>query len=303
MAMTVCKLRRVELAGVLLACILLIGLCAPARAISISSDLSASALRVTDTLTLRIVAEWAGSEGLYHFRTPRPVANPHLRLSGQRVGGSSQLDDGAFQSMKSWTFSFVCVEAGTTLVVPPTVIYTNTETDLADSVAGYPMPLTVGSAPPPPFDYKQAGLYLLAFLVVVVVGYLIGRLVVRRQRARRLAAAQRSPEEIAADLLADLEEQKREDRSAQFYTDLEKIILGLWEARLGEGLAGKTPEEAVRVLEQNGVSAEEIEHLQAVLTECHNVRFGGGQVDIQTMDKSLQTVGNWLKPGAGSPGI
>ena len=271
-----------------------------AAGMTVSSELSATGLRVADTLVLRVVARWEGGEELYRFSTPRPGDNPYLQLAGQSVGGQARLEDSAFVSEKSWHFSFVCVLPGSTEVVPPVIVYTNTETEVTDSVVGSPMFLAIGAAPEPPFDYRRGWPYLLALIIAGVVVFAALRLTQIRRRATKSKKLHQTPEEEAAQLLEALQALKREDRGEQFYTDLEKIILGLWEARAGRRLAGKTPREVADILDESGVDDEVIGPVRATLTECQNARFGGGRVDIETMENSLETVQAWVKPPDGS---
>ena len=269
-------------------------------AISVSSDLSATSLRVTDTLVLRISARWEGEEALYRFATPRPVENPSLQLTGQTVGGSQRLENGVFISQKTWHFAFICVQSGTTEVVPPVIAYTNNETGAADSAIISPISLTIAPAPPPPFDYTRLWPYVLG-LVVVSIGAYAGMMIVRRRRRAALhRKLHKTPEEQAAELLEALKPLKREDKSEQFYGDLEKVIQGLWEARAGRRLAGKTPTEVAQVLLEAGVSEAEYATVREVLVQCHHARFGGGSGGYDAMDKSYQIVSAWLKPPTGS---
>jgi len=288
------------IAGLLRVCFIgaaiFLALVRPVGAITVSSELSATALRATDTLVLRVVARWDGGEELVHFATPRPVDNPHLQLAGQSVGGESRLEEGEFVSEKTWHFSFVCVLPGSTQVVPPIIVYTNTQTEVTDSVIGSAMMLSIGPAPEPPFDYGKLWPYLMGLIVISLVAFSGVRLLLHRREAARQRESHQTPEEKAAELLDTLRPLKREDRCEQFYTDLEKIILGLWEARMDQRLVGKTPPEVADILRNGGVGDEIIQSVREVLTDCHTVRFGGGRVTLQTMDASFGAVEAWVKP-------
>jgi len=280
--------------------VLLLGLEGSAGGITVSSELSGTALRVADTLVLRVMARWEGGEEMYRFSTPRPGDNPYLQLAGQSVGGQARLEDSAFVSEKSWHFSFVCVQPGSTQIVPPVIVYTNTETEVTDSVVGSPMFLAIAAAPEPPFDYRRGWPYLLALIIAGVVVFAALRIAQIRRQAAKNRKLHQTPEDEAAQLLEALQPLKREDRGEQFYTDLEKIILGLWEARAGRRLAGKTPREVANILDESGVDDEVIGRVRATLTECQNARFGGGRVDIATMENAFETVQAWVKPPDGS---
>lgn len=289
---------RIQIFGVAAALLLLAG--SASAGVTVSSELSAQALRATDTLVLKVIARWDGGEELYRFATPRPVTNPHLRLAGQSTHGEAQLVEGVFASEKIWLFDFVCTAPGSTEVVPPAVVYTNAETEMVDSVLGSPMVLSIGPAPAPPFDFGRLWPYLIGLLFVGFVAYLGVRILqVRAQRARSRELHQ-TPEEEAAALLEELRALKREDRCEQFYTDLEKIVLGLWEARVSRRLVGKTPGEVAEILRERGVDDVSVAGVQAVLTDCHTVRFSGGRVSLQTMDVSFGAVASWLKPPGGT---
>ena len=277
----------------LLLCTALLG---RACAITVSSELSATTLPATDTLVLRVAVHWEGGEDLYRFATPRPPENPHLRLTGQSVGGSTNLAQGAFVSDKTWLFSFVCVQPGSTQVAPPVIVCTNTETGQTDSVGGSPMLLTIGAAPTPPFDYSRLGPYLLGLAVIVIVVFAGVKFVQRRREMAQSRELHKSPKQQAAELLEQLRPLMREDQCEKFYATLEKIILGLWEARVGRRLAGKTPQEVAAILRENGFAKEEAERVGQTLTDCHTVRFGGGRVAIQTMEVSLGAVQSWVSP-------
>jgi hypothetical protein len=268
--------------------------------VQVSCELSATSLRATDTLALRLTARWDGGEGLYRFATPHPVLNPHLQLAGQSTHGGAQLADGAFTSEKVWLFNFVCVTPGSTEVVPPVVVYTNTETEVIDSVSGSPMLLTIGPAPAPPFDFGRLWPYLLGLFLAGALAYLGLRLFQRHRLAQRSKKLHKTPEQQAAELLDDLRALKREDRCEQFYADLEKIALGLWEARIGRRLIGKTPSEVAGILQEQGVDEETRNSVRDVLTDCHTVRFSGGRVSLQSMDISFGIVSSWVKPASGT---
>jgi hypothetical protein len=268
--------------------------------VTVSSELSAQSLRATDTLVLRVTARWAGGEELFRFATPQPAANPHLRLAGQSTHGGARLVEGEFSSEKIWLFNFVCTMPGSTEVAPPVVIYTNTETEVVDSVQGSPLALAIGPAPAPPFDYGRMWPYLLGLVLVGFAIYILARfLQVRAQRAKTRELHQ-TPEEQAEALLEELRPLKREDRCEQFYTDLEKIVLGLWEARVGRRLTGKTPGEVAAILQESGVDPAAIAEVEGALTDCHTVRFGGGRVSVQSMESSFGTVAAWVKPSPGT---
>lgn len=269
-------------------------------AVQVSSELSATSLRATDTLTLRLTARWDGGEEQYRFATPRPVPNPHLQLAGQSTHGGAQVTGGAIISEKIWLFNFVCVAPGSAEIVPPTVVYTNTETEIVDSVSGSPMLLTIGPAPAPPFDFGRLWPYLLGLIFVGTLAYLGLRLFQRYRLAQRSKKLHKTPEQQAAELLDDLRALKREDRCEQFYTDLEKIVLGLWEARIGRRLVGKTPSEVADILQEQGVDESSRNNVRDVLTDCHTVRFSGGRVSLQSMDFSFDIVSSWVKPPSGT---
>ena len=271
-----------------------------AAGVTVSSELSAQSLRATDTLVLRLTARWDGGEALYRFATPKPASNPHLRLAGQSTRGGAQLVDGVFASEKIWLFNFVCTAPGSTEVAPPVVVYTNAETEVVDSVAGSPMVLAIGPAPAPPFDFGRLWPYIIGLLVTGFIVYLGVRLVQAHWQKARSRELHLTPEEEASALLEELRELKREDRCEQFYTNLEKIILGLWEARVSRRLVGKTPGEVAAILRDRGIDDEAVESVQAVLTDCHTVRFSGGRVPLQSMEVSFGTVTAWVKPSPGT---
>lgn len=278
------------------ALLLTIGLVRASDAITVSTEMSATSLRATDTLTVRVFARWPGGEELYRFATPRPSANTALRLTGQSTGGSTFLENDEFVSEKAWRFDFVCVQPGSTQVVPPVIVYTYTISGATDSVAGAPMLLAIGPPPPPPFDYSQLLLYLAVIIAVGAVLFFAVRVLRRHRQLARQKALHKTPEEQTTKLLEELRASKREDRCEQFYTALEKIVLGLWEARVGRRLTGKTPQEVASVLRESGIAEGEAVQVQEVLTDCHTVRFGGGKVPLQAMEISFGTVTSWVKP-------
>jgi len=269
-------------------------------AITVSSQMSATSLRATDTLMLTVHARWSGSEGKYGFATPRPQDNSALHLAGQSVAGSTFLEEGEFVSEKTWLFNFVCVKAGSTQVIPPVIVYTNTESGVTDSVAGTPMLLTIGAPPPPPFDYVQLLLYLAVVFAVVAIAFIAFRVFQQRRKMAREKVLHKTPEEQTVELLQQLRTSMREDRCEQYYSSLEKIVQGLWEARTGKRLTGKTPQEVGAILRENGIAEKEAAQVEEVLTDCHTVRFGGGRVALLTMEISFGTVTSWVKPSVDS---
>jgi hypothetical protein len=282
------------------AILLSLGLVRSSLGITISTDMSATSLRATDTLALRVIARWPGGEELFRFATPRPASNPALRLTGQSVAGNTFLENGEFVSEKIWHFDFVCVSSGSTQVVPPTIVYTNTQSGAVDSVAPAPMLLAIQPPPPPPFDYVRLLYYLVGVVIIIGIVYAAIRIFRRYRLSARQEASRKTPEEQTLELLQELQGSMREDRCEQFYTMLEKIVLGLWEARSGTRLSGKTPPEVAASLRASGIAEEQTREVQEVLTDCYTVRFGGGRISMPAMEMSFGTVTSWVKPKTNS---
>ncbi len=269
------------------------GIC---HGITISSELIQDNPQVTDTVRLEIFARWTGEEAAYRFQTPQLPEYPALRLVGQQTGGGSRPVEGEFVSEKMWRFRFVCEVPGTTSVLPPTIVYTNTESSVTDSATSATMQLVVAPAPPSPFDYTRLIPYGLGVIVLGALAFAVAVLVKRQQNRKKSAVLHVTPEEEAARLLEDLRAIKREDQCEEFYTSLETIALGLWEAKTSQRLSGKTPEEVAAILKEHHVEPEVIEDVRQVLKDCQTVRFSRGRVPIQAMDVSYQIVASWMKP-------
>ncbi len=267
-----------------------------ALGITVSSELIQDNPRVTDTVQVQILARWIGEETAYQFKSPVLPEYPVLRLVGQQTGGSSSLVEGEFVSEKIWSFRFVCVLPGTTRVIPPTIIYTSTESAITDSATGTAMQLVVAPAPPPPFDYSRLIPYVIGIIVVAVLAYILVMVYKQQQNRKKTAELHVSPEEEAATLLEDIRPLKREDQCEEFYTSLETITLGLWEARANQRLAGKIPDEVARILAAQGFETKVQEEVRQILDDCQTVRFSRGRVPIQAMDVSYEIVASWMKP-------
>ena len=82
MSLRRCLIRYLDAGAGALTLLLCTALIGRAAAITVSSELSATTLRATDTLVLRVAVHWEGGEDLYRFATPQPTVPKPTRPSG-----------------------------------------------------------------------------------------------------------------------------------------------------------------------------------------------------------------------------
>jgi len=249
---------------------------APSFALGVKAQADRGEVAFGEVMTVTVVGTRSDTEGDPKFLGASVQVPPAWNRGGQSAQSARLEGD---QWSKSWQFELIAAMPGTTLVTPVIYLANDATTGRqADSVLG--APVTVVILPPPePMLWPW---FLGAALVAVGTVYFVSR----SRRRRREAVYQRRtlpPLEEALELLAGTREDRREDRARQYLGDIERVIHGYLNRKLGESLSGRTANEIADTIAARVSDTECVEELRGIMTRCSESKFSGGRIDFNTI--------------------
>lgn len=242
--------------------------------LSLSARLDKTDIKFEETVDLTIEVKWTGDLLDYNFKIFSLPQADRLKVLGTTSKISSDIENGAEVTTRTYKYTFKPTEAGTGVIYPITLNYIA----MPDSIPGElsTQEFAVSIAAPVAVKPHEGGPTIWVFVIALI--FLMGGaallVIILRRRAKPAV-----PELTPSDhLLAELENIKKEssgDRQA-FFTRLYKALLHFLEKQYRFDLLGLTPDGVVSRLNELDIPEDEKGQLIKWLKMSEKEKFAPG---------------------------